>query len=65
MNIDLDELRPIIHQHVCMLTTAGQTPARAIAIATHVAALIYSDFLAEAMGEAADVVKSRKKTCKS
>lgn len=60
MTIDIDELRPVIHQHVCMLTTAGRSPARAIAIATHVAVLIHSEFLAEQVAIAEHVINSRK-----
>ena len=60
MTMDIDELRPILHQHVCMLTTAGHSPAKAIAIATHVAVLIHSEFLAEQIKLAEEALELRK-----
>ena len=46
---DLDDLRPVIHQHVAMLTSAGISPVKALAIAAHTAALVYSDKCEDAM----------------
>lgn len=47
--IDPDDLRPIVHQHVCMLTAAGISPGEALAIAAHVVALVYSKNLEDAL----------------
>ena len=48
----IDDLRPVAHQHISMLTAAGMPPARALAIAAHVCALIYTDVFDEAIAEA-------------
>lgn len=48
----IEELRPVAHQHMSMLTAAGIKPAHALAIATHVCALVYSDAFTEALAMA-------------
>jgi hypothetical protein len=41
--IGIAVIRPLIHQHVTMLTSAGKSVDQAIAIAADVVAMIYSD----------------------
>jgi hypothetical protein len=41
--IDIAVIRPLVHQHVTMLTSAGKTVDQAIAIAADVVAVVYSD----------------------
>ncbi len=56
MDIDqiIDELQPLIYQHVCMLTAAGSTLERALKMASLTVVQIYSgDHLREAL-EAAE-----------
>lgn len=57
---DFEELRPIVHQHVAMLTAAGQRPATALAIATMTVALVYSDEFDVAMAEAMKAVSNNE-----
>lgn len=45
----IEELRPVAHQHMSMLTAAGVPPAPALAIAAHVCALVYSGAFDEAV----------------
>ena len=54
--IMIDELRPVAHQHLSMLTAAGVPPAQALAIAAHVCALIYSGTFDEAIAQAFKLV---------
>ena len=46
------KLKAVMHQHMAMLTSAGVTPAEALAIAAHVAALVYSKNLDDALAKA-------------
>ena len=39
--IDIAVIRPLVHQHVTMLTSAGKSVDQAIAIAADVVAVIY------------------------
>ncbi len=41
--IDIAVIRPLVHQHVTMLTSAGKSVDQAIAIAADVVAVLYSD----------------------
>ena len=41
--IDIAVIRPLVHQHVTMLTSAGKSVDQAIAIAADVVAVIWSD----------------------
>jgi hypothetical protein len=41
-DLNKEEMRPVAHQHMAMLTSAGIPPAPALAIAAQVCALIYS-----------------------
>lgn len=43
--VTLDEIRPLLHQHIVLLTAAGEPPARALAIAAEVAVMIQDDAL--------------------
>lgn len=48
----IEELRPVAHQHMAMLTSSGVSPATALAIAAHVCALVHSACFDEALREA-------------
>jgi len=52
----IDDLRPVAHQHMSMLTAAGVAPAKALAIAAHVCALIYSGVFDEVIAKAFDSI---------
>jgi hypothetical protein len=54
----IENLRPVAHQHMSMLTAAGVPPAEALAIAAHVCALIYSGSFEEAIKAAFDAFAS-------
>ena len=48
MNADafsIDEIRPLLHQHIVLLTAAGEPPARALAIAAEAAVIVHADVL--------------------
>lgn len=47
-----EELRPVAHQHMSMLTAAGIAPAQALAIAAYVCALVYTGAFDEAIAKA-------------
>lgn len=50
--VDQLHLRPLVHQHMAMLTAAGISPAESLAIAAHVCALVYSDEFVDALESA-------------
>jgi hypothetical protein len=50
--VQLDALRPAIHQHVSLLIAGGLEPEAALAVAATVAALVYSDLMKEALAQA-------------
>jgi non-ribosomal peptide synthetase component F len=54
---ELAELKAVMHQHMAMLTSAGVTPVEALAIAAHVAALVYSKNLDDALAKAFSAVR--------
>jgi len=60
-----DELRPVVHQHMSMLTSAGVNPTQALAIAAHVCALVYSITFDEALAEAFASIDDNAGTPKS
>ena len=41
--IGLDVIRPLLHQHVTMLTAAGKPPDEALRMAADVVAMVYDD----------------------
>ncbi|MFO1114457.1 MAG: hypothetical protein U1E28_02135 [Beijerinckiaceae bacterium] len=49
----LDEIRPLIHQHVVLLTAAGMPPARALAVAAETVVIVHDDELVSDALEAA------------
>jgi hypothetical protein len=59
--IMIDDLRPVAHQHLSMLTAAGIPPGEALAIAAHVCALVYSGVFDEAVAEAFKVIEGGQK----
>ncbi len=43
----LNQIRPLIHQHMVLLTSAGMSPARALAVAAETAVIVQDDALVE------------------
>lgn len=56
---ELEEIRPVIHQHAAMLNAAGAKPIAALAMACELAALIYSPVLVEALRQAEDAIEQK------
>ena len=54
----IEELRPVAHQHMSMLTASGMPPAAALALAAHVCALVYSGSFDEAIEAAFSALAS-------
>ena len=53
---EVNALRPAIHQHVILLTSAGATPVEALATAAESAAICYSELCGEALQRAFDAL---------